>query len=53
MHEVRRELGVGFVATEERVFPDEPGGIEAKFRIAEVLDVPINSVTRFKARVGL
>jgi dimethylamine--corrinoid protein Co-methyltransferase len=53
MHEVRRERGIGFVATEERVFPDEPGGIEAKFRIAAVLDVPVNSVERFRRRVGL
>jgi hypothetical protein len=27
--------------------------MEAKFHIAEVLDVPINSVTRFQERAGL
>jgi len=27
--------------------------IEAKFNISELLDVPINSVARFKDRVGL
>jgi dimethylamine--corrinoid protein Co-methyltransferase len=53
MREVRRELGIGFVATEEGVFPDEPGGIEAKFRVAELLDVTINSVERFRRRAGL
>jgi dimethylamine--corrinoid protein Co-methyltransferase len=53
MREVRRELGIGLLAFDELAFPDEPGGIEAKFRIAEVLEVPINSVDRFRARAGV
>jgi len=53
MREVRRELGLGVLAFDELAFPDEPGGIEAKFRIAEVLDVPINSVERFRKRARI
>jgi dimethylamine--corrinoid protein Co-methyltransferase len=49
-HEVRRELGLGIVPLEELVFPDEPGAIEAKFNIAALLAVPINSVARFRER---
>jgi dimethylamine--corrinoid protein Co-methyltransferase len=52
MREVRREHGLGFLRVDELAFPDEPGAIEAKFHIAEVLDVPINCVERFRARVG-
>jgi Dimethylamine methyltransferase (Dimeth_PyL) len=50
MREARRELGLGRVPLGDLVFPDEPSGIEAKFNIARVLDVPINSVSRFEAR---
>jgi dimethylamine--corrinoid protein Co-methyltransferase len=52
MREVRRELKLGFLVVDELAFPDEPGAIEAKFHIAEVLDVPINCVERFRKRVG-
>ena len=52
MHDVRRELGLGCLVVDELAFPDEPGAIEAKFHIAEVLDVPVNSVERFKKHVG-
>jgi dimethylamine--corrinoid protein Co-methyltransferase len=50
MRDVRRELGLGSLTVDELAFPDEPGAIEAKFNIAAVLDVPINSVTRFMSR---
>ena len=50
MRDVRRELGLGILAVDELGFPDEPGAIEAKFNIADVLDVPINSVERFRER---
>lgn len=52
MREVRRELGLGLLAVDELAFPNEPGGIEAKFNIADVLGVPINSVERFRERAG-
>ena len=52
MHEVRRELGLGLIPVQELTYPSEPGAIEAKFHIAEVLDVPINSVQKFKEHIG-
>ena len=52
MHDVRRELGLGLIPVQELTYPDEPGAIEAKFRISEVLDVPINSVKKFEEHVG-
>ena len=53
MRDVRRELGLGILAVDELGFPDEPGAIEAKFNIADLLDVPINSVERFIRRARL
>ena len=50
MHEVRRELGLGLIPVQELTYPSEPGSIEAKFHIAEVLDVPINCVRQFNDR---
>ncbi len=52
MHDVRAELGLGRLTVQELTYPDKPGAIEAKFHIAEVLDVPVNSVERFSERVG-
>ncbi len=52
MHDVRRELGLGLIPVQELTYPSEPGSIEAKFHIAEVLDVPINCVRQFKNRVA-
>ena len=52
MHDVRRERGLGLIPVQELTYPDEPGAIEAKFRISEVLDVPINSVQKFEEHVG-
>lgn len=49
MNEVREDLDIG------RVF-ESPGvakGIDAKFRIAELLDLEINCVNLFKRRVGI
>jgi len=49
MSEVREDLNLG------QVF-ESPGiakGIDAKFRIAQVLGININSVDLFKKRVGL
>jgi len=53
MNEVRGERGLGRVVTGEASYPNEPNAIEAKFRIAELLDVPIACVSRFVERSGL
>jgi len=48
MAEVRDDLNIGLV----RSLPKRVKGIDAKFRIAEVLGIDINCVNRFKERVG-
>ena len=53
MEQIRLEKGLGTLAFTSSVHPDEPGMIEAKFNISKTLGIPINSVERFKARVGL
>jgi dimethylamine--corrinoid protein Co-methyltransferase len=53
MHDVRAELGLGRISVQELTYPSHPGAMEAKFRIAEVLDVPVNCVARFRERAGL
>ena len=53
METIRLEKGLGTLACTSQVHPAEAGMIEAKFNIAKTLDIPINSVERFKARVGL
>jgi dimethylamine---corrinoid protein Co-methyltransferase len=52
MGDVRRELGLGNLAYGECCRPLEPQVMEAKCRIAEVLDVPIASVSGFARRAG-
>ena len=52
MHDVRRELGLGLIPVQELTYPNEPGAIEAKFHISEVLEVPINSVQKFSEHIG-
>jgi dimethylamine--corrinoid protein Co-methyltransferase len=49
MNEVRTDLGIGVVTP----LPGVPKGIEAKFNIAQVLDIEINCVNRFKQRAKL
>ena len=49
MTEVRQDLGLGLVSP----LPGSPMGIEAKFRIAEVLGIEINCVNKFKQRAGI
>ena len=49
MNEVRTELGIGVVTP----LPGVPKGIEAKFNMAKVLDLEINSVKRFRERTSL
>jgi dimethylamine---corrinoid protein Co-methyltransferase len=49
MLNVRKERGLGsFTEAGEILFVDDPAGLEAKFHVAELLDIPINSVERFK-----
>ena len=48
MSEIRDDLQIGMVTP----LPGCAKGIEAKFRIAELLGLDINCVQRFKARIG-
>ena len=50
MTDVRNEHGFGRVHSYAISQPWQANQIEAKFNIARVLDVPINSVERFKER---
>lgn len=49
MAEVRANLGIGV----QQPQTGTSTGMEAKFRIAEALDIPINSVNRFKERAAI
>jgi dimethylamine---corrinoid protein Co-methyltransferase len=54
MHEVRGELGLGRICYGgAALYPDEPSAMEAKFRIAEVLGVPVNCAERFRANARI
>ena len=46
MREVREDHKIGFITSRG----GHPKGIEAKHHIAELLDIPINSVDVFRAR---
>lgn len=50
MSEVREDLNLGRATSRS---PGIAKGIDAKFRIAQVLGININSVDLFKKRVGL
>jgi dimethylamine--corrinoid protein Co-methyltransferase len=52
-HAIRRELGLGRIPVQDLTYANEPGGLEAKFHIADVLGVPINSVESFRRRAGI
>jgi dimethylamine--corrinoid protein Co-methyltransferase len=54
MLDVRKERGLGS-STEagEILYVDDAMGLEAKFNIASVLDVPVRSVECFRERSGL
>ena len=49
MNEVREDLDIGRV----NETPEVAKGIDAKFRIAEMLDLKINCVNMFMERVGI
>ena len=54
MHEVRGELGLGRICYGgAALYPDQPGAMAAKFRIADVLGIPVNCVERFRAHARL
>src|SRR5664279_4966415 len=54
MHEVRRMFGLGRISFGgAALYPTQASAMEAKFRIAEVLDLPINCVDRFRQNAGL
>ena len=52
MEQIRIEKGLGTLPFTSAVHPGHPGMIEAKFNIAQTLDIPINSVELFKEHVG-
>lgn len=49
MREVREELDIGIITS----VPGCAKGIEAKARIADLLDIKINSVNRLKNKIGI
>jgi dimethylamine--corrinoid protein Co-methyltransferase len=49
MREIREELNIGYSMPPDRAAK----GIEAKFRIADLLGIRINSVERFKERTAI
>jgi dimethylamine--corrinoid protein Co-methyltransferase len=50
MNELREQLGLGRITTFEISHPTQAAAIESKFNVADVLDVPVNSVQRFEER---
>jgi dimethylamine--corrinoid protein Co-methyltransferase len=53
MFDVRKEFGLGGILESGEVTDvDDPIGIEAKFNIAAVLDVPVSCVERFRTKAG-
>jgi dimethylamine--corrinoid protein Co-methyltransferase len=53
MEQIRGEKGLGRILDHSNLHPGEPNAMMAKFRIAELLGIPINSVERFKAMAGI
>jgi len=50
MLDLRKQHGLGAMTEAgEITYVDEPMGLEAKFHIADLLDIPINSVERFRS----
>jgi dimethylamine--corrinoid protein Co-methyltransferase len=49
MREVREDLDIGIITS----VPGSAKGMEAKFRIARLLDIEINSVNRFRAKASI
>jgi len=53
MEDVRRDHQLGRITTFEMSYASESSAMESKFRIAELLDLPINCVGRFREHAGL
>lgn len=53
MEQIRGEKGLGRILDHSNLHPGEPNAMMAKFRIAELLDLPIGSVERFRELAGL
>jgi dimethylamine--corrinoid protein Co-methyltransferase len=53
MEQIRGEKGLGRILDHSNLHPGEPNGMMAKFRIAELLGISINSVERFKEMAGI
>jgi dimethylamine--corrinoid protein Co-methyltransferase len=49
MRQLREDLGIGIITS----VAGSPKGIRAKLKIAELLDVTINSVDLFKSQTGM
>jgi dimethylamine--corrinoid protein Co-methyltransferase len=49
MRQLREDLGIGIITS----VAGSPKGIRAKLNIAELLDIPINSVDLFKSQTGM
>jgi dimethylamine--corrinoid protein Co-methyltransferase len=49
MRQLREDLGIGIITS----MAGSPKGIRAKLKIAELLEVPINSVDLFKFQTGM
>ena len=47
MRRLREDLGIGMITS----VAGSPKGIRAKIKIAELLEIPINSVTLFKSQL--
>ena len=48
MRSIREGLGIGIITS----VAGSPKGIRAKIKIAELLEIPINSVTLFKSQLS-
>jgi len=53
MEQIRGEKGLGRILDHSNLHPGEPNAMMAKFRIAKLLGLHINSVERFKDLAGL
>ena len=53
MEQLRGELGLGRILDHSNLHPGKPNAMSAKFRIAELLGLRINSVEKFKDLAGL
>jgi len=53
MEQIRGEKGLGRILDHSNLHPGEPNAMMAKFRIAELLGIRINSVEKFRELAGL